>query len=118
MTARRSSGSASDAAKAFGRALAPQTRPPAALPATPATGIGPGGTSAPEEPKRSKYTLLLDAEEAVSLDQLVLSARRQLGRRVDKSTLLRVLVTLAADDPALLAQVVGEIRRREAADSK
>src|SRR5664279_4957167 len=118
MTARRSSGSASDAAKAFGRALAPQTRPQAAPPAaTPVTdGVGPAAGM--EEPKRSKYTLLLDAEEAVSLDQLVLSARRQLGRRVDKSTLLRVLVTLAADDPALLAQVVGEIRRREAADGK
>jgi hypothetical protein len=115
MTARRSSGSASQAAAAFGRALQPQTRPPAAAP--PASSGA--GLSAPvEEPKRSKYTLLLDPEEAVSLDQLVLSARRQLGRRVDKSTLLRVLVTLAADDPALLAQVVGEIRRREAADGK
>jgi len=112
MTARRSSGSASQAAAAFGRALAPQARPQAAPPSTPAAGV-------PVSPKqeRSKYTLLLDPEEAVSLDQLVLSARRQLGRKVDKSTLLRVLVALAADDPALLAQVVGEIRRREASDA-
>jgi hypothetical protein len=56
---------------------------------------------------------LLDASESVALDQLVLSARRQLdGRRVEKSTLLRTLVTLAADDATLLAQVVEEIRRR------
>lgn len=115
MTARRSSGSASDAAKAFGRALQPQVRPSA--PVTPPASSGAGSAaSGVAEPKRSKYTLLLSADEAVSLDQLALSARRQLGRRTDKSRLVRVLITLAADDPALLTQVVDEIRRQDAAD--
>ncbi len=61
-------------------------------------------TSPPPGPVRStsKYTLLLDARLATTLDELALRLRRRTGRRVEKSALLRALIMLAADDPTLL----------------
>ncbi len=113
---RRASGSAASAA--FGRAFATPTRPapaPASTPA-PVVDITPGPVEQPK-PKPSKYTLLLDDADAAVFDGLALSARRQLGRRVGKSDLVRVLVHLAADDSTLLTQVIDELRRRDGAPS-
>lgn len=110
---RRASGSAASAA--FGRAFATPTRPAPASPSAPAPAVEP--VAAEPKPKPSKYTLLLDDADAAVFDGLALSARRQLGRRVGKSDLVRVLVHLAADDPTLLTQVVDELRRRDGAPS-
>jgi hypothetical protein len=65
------------------------------------------------KPVTSKYTALLDAETAAVFDELALIARRKLGRKVDKSELVRALIMLAADDGSLREQVIGEIERRE-----
>ncbi|MFJ4633431.1 hypothetical protein [Streptomyces sp. NPDC088847] len=57
----------------------------------------PGGldaTAVPERavPKPSKYTLLLDQDCALTLDQLALTLRRRAGRPVDRSEILRELI--------------------------
>lgn len=67
--------------------------------------------SKPEE-QPSKFTVLLDAEEAAGFDQLALDVRRLLGRRVAKGDLVRALVALASDDVTLRDQVVAELRGR------
>ncbi|MEV8107093.1 hypothetical protein [Streptomyces sp. NPDC088135] len=55
---------------------------------------------APPAPKPSKYTLLLDQDDALTLDQLALTLRRRTGRPVDKSEILRALIRLAdTSDP-------------------
>ncbi|MGA5199928.1 hypothetical protein [Streptomyces exfoliatus] len=50
---------------------------------------------------RSKYTLLLDQDAALTLDQLALDLRRHCGRPVDKSEILRTLIRLTATNPLL-----------------
>lgn len=74
-----------------------------AEPATPAEAVAApvaGGA------RMSKYTALLDDATAVAFDELALIARRKLGRRVDKSQLIRALILLAADDASLRDQVI------------
>ncbi|MFI5621569.1 hypothetical protein [Streptomyces sp. NPDC051567] len=63
--------------------------------------------------KPSKYTLLLDQDDALTLDQLALTLRRRTGRPVDKSEILRALIRLADTTSGVtdsLAQVLD--RRR------
>lgn len=62
-----------------------------------------------EKPKTTKYTALLDDQTAVAFDELALVARRKLGRRVDKSQLMRALILLAADDASLRDQLIDQI---------
>lgn len=66
-----------------------QRRRPAAPPAAPA-----------ETEHRSKYTLLLDPDDALAFDQLALNLRRRTGRRVEKSEILRALIQIAFINPA------------------
>ncbi|CAL9624228.1 hypothetical protein SUDANB6_05934 [Streptomyces sp. enrichment culture] len=51
---------------------------------------------APSNP--SKYTLLLDQDDALTLDRLALTLRRRTGRAVDKSEILRALICLTDQD--------------------
>ena len=71
--------------------------------------------AAPEEPEppKSKFTVLLDGEEATAFDSLALLLRRRLGRVVKKSDLVRALIALASDDQTLTAQLEAELRRRK-----
>ncbi|GGZ29983.1 hypothetical protein [Streptomyces nitrosporeus] len=55
----------------------------------------------PATPKPSKYTLLLDQNDALALDYLALSLRRRTGRAVDKSEILRALIRLADSTDAV-----------------
>lgn len=57
----------------------------------------PKAEAAPPAPpaKPSKYTLLLEADDALTLDQLALELRRLTGRRVEKSEMLRALIRIA-----------------------
>lgn len=66
-----------------------------------------------EKPATTKYTALLDDPTAIAFDELALVARRKLGRRVDKSKLLRALILLAADDAALRDQVIDQIGKSD-----
>jgi len=59
--------------------------------------------------RMSKYTALLDPATAEAFDELALRARRVKGRRVEKSEIMRVLITLAADDASLRDQVIGQL---------
>jgi hypothetical protein len=106
MTARKS------AAGAFERAV--QAKRPGRT--TPAPPPAPRGAAAPAEAAKprgkSKYTLLLEPEEAVELDGVQLAVRRQLGRRVDKSMIFRALVTIVADDATVRQQLIEELRGR------
>lgn len=58
----------------------------------------------------SKYTLLVPPDEAVTWDEVALRMRRELGRRVDKSAIVRAAVKAVAEDPELFARVVEVIR--------
>ncbi len=60
--------------------------------------------------RKTKYSIQLDDADAVRFDELALVARRKLGRRVDKSELLRALLLLAADDASLRDQVIDQLR--------
>jgi len=59
--------------------------------------------------RMSKYTALLDPATAEAFDELALRARRVKGRRVEKSEIIRALITLAADDASLRDQVIGQL---------
>lgn len=80
----------------------PSTKPAAATStrSTPATA---------EKP--SKYTLLLSDDDALMWDQLAMTLRRELGRKIDKSAMVRALVYLAAEDESLRRQLVETLRR-------
>jgi hypothetical protein len=64
-------------------------------------------------PLTSKYTANLDADTAAEFDGLALTARRKLGRRVDKSDILKTLIHLAADDASLREQLITELGAAE-----
>jgi hypothetical protein len=64
-------------------------------------------------PPTSKYTANLDADTAAEFDGLALTARRKLGRRVDKSDILKTLIHLAADDASLREQLIAELGAAE-----
>ncbi|MFJ1561302.1 hypothetical protein [Streptomyces mirabilis] len=62
----------------------------------------------------SKYTLLLDQDDALTLDQLALTLRRRTGRPVDKSEILRALIRLADADGRVADDVARALDRRTA----
>lgn len=113
MTAQRQDGKtarprASQALKAS--MVAPVGRP-APTPEPPALVVetAPAGKPVADKPRMTKYTALLDDVTGVAFDELALVARRKLGRRVDKSELIRALILLAADDASLRDQVIGQL---------
>jgi hypothetical protein len=69
--------------------------------------------SARTTPLTSKYTANLDADTAAEFDGLALTARRKLGRRVDKSDILKTLIHLAADDASLRDQLITQLGAAE-----
>jgi hypothetical protein len=77
-------------------AAAKRTRRPAPEP-TPATAA------------QRKYTVLLDSELADDFDGSLLHFRRQVGRRVDKSEVIRELVSLFNEDPTLVKEIADRL---------
>lgn len=123
MTAERQDGTAAPRRRAGQRrgglraaASATAARPAEAIPAVPEA-VEPAETPKPvtaaEKPRTTKYTALLDDLTAVAFDELALIARRKLGRRVDKSQLMRALILLAADDASLRDQVIDQLGRND-----
>ncbi len=86
---------------------------------TPAGEVQPAAPAVkPERPRKrgvpndtTKYTANLDADTATEFDALALAARRKLGRRVDKSEIMKALIRLAADDASLKDQVISEVEK-------
>jgi hypothetical protein len=58
------------------------------------------------------FTVRLTADEALDLDELQLEFRRALRLRVDKASILRALLSLAADDPELRDRIADRLRQR------
>ncbi len=63
-----------------------------------------GPTSVPVASTRT-YTVLLDATIAADFDEDLLRLRRGTGKRIDKSQVVRELVSLLHEDPALMAEI-------------
>lgn len=78
----------------------------------PPVAVGAADDVAETDEKMSKYTALLDQETAAMFDQLALIARRKLGRKIDKSKLMRALIRLASDDASLRDQMLDEVGKR------
>jgi len=78
-----------------------------------AAGLSVSPVAVAENPRRSKFTVILDARDAEDFDAAVLTARRTLGRRVDKSELVRALIALLGRDVALRQEIYEVIRKRE-----
>jgi hypothetical protein len=69
------------------------------------------GEANPETSRdRRKFTLIFRREEAEALDEFLLHARRRLGRRVDKSEVVRSLLELTYTDPSLEEQLLEHLR--------
>lgn len=105
----KNTGRASSASRAFGQLAAPkkQAQPEAAPAPKPKN---PSPVAKTDKP--SKYTLLLSDDDALMWDQLAMTLRRDLGRKVDKSAMVRALVYLAAEDEDLRRELA-EVLRRE-----
>lgn len=58
----------------------------------------------------SKFTVQLDRQHADDFDAVVLVARRALGRRVDKSEVVRALIRLLVEDATLRSGVHEQLR--------
>ncbi|MEV7297514.1 hypothetical protein AB0N79_38820 [Streptomyces microflavus] len=70
-----------------------------------------GVTATPPAPKPSKYTLLLDQDDALALDELAFQMRREAGRPVDKAEMMRLLIRLARDHAEVSAFLSRRVRR-------
>jgi hypothetical protein len=71
----------------------------------PAAEAGGGQSVNPTKARLSKFTVNLDANDAEDFDAVVLAARRTLGRRVDKSEIVRAVIKLLGSDATLRQQV-------------
>jgi hypothetical protein len=109
MTARRRAG---DTRAALGRGFMTPVARPASVAADEADSFTEPVQAAPTaKPATSKYTALLDVDTAAEFDGLALMARRKLGRKVDKSEIVRSLIRLAADDASLRDQMISEVEK-------
>lgn len=63
-------------------------------------------------PKKSKYTLLLEEEDALAFDRLAYELRVRTGRRVEKSEIVRVLIRLGLNNPATDRALSAALDRR------
>jgi len=61
------------------------------------------------EDKR-KYTVLIDSSTADDFDARVLTLRRQVGRKIDKSDVFRAFLAMLEEDPELSAQLVRRLK--------
>jgi hypothetical protein len=89
----------------------------AGRPVDPNASAGDGAVQAAR--RLSKFTVNLEPRDAEDFDALVLTARRALGHRVDKSEIVRALIALMGRDAALRQEVhelIRDARQRPAAE--
>ncbi|MGI8459083.1 MAG: hypothetical protein ACR2LI_13355 [Propionibacteriaceae bacterium] len=73
---------------------------------------GPTPTPGSVGEETRKYTLLLTTTAANQLDEDLLNVRRTVGKKIDKSEVIRALIGLLHDDPALVDKVVDRLSDR------
>lgn len=56
-----------------------------------------------------KYTILLSTTVANDLDEDVLNIRRKVGKKVDKSEVVRILIGMLHDDPTISDAVTARL---------
>lgn len=56
-----------------------------------------------------KYTILLSTTVANGLDEDVLGIRRRVGKKVDKSEVVRILIGMLHDDPTISDAVAARL---------
>jgi hypothetical protein len=89
------------AANAFGAAATRRRTTQRPLPAPPA----PGTTD------RRKYTIRIDPDPADRFERAVLELTVDVGRKLDKSEVMRELLELFVDDPTVAKAVLDRLRR-------
>ncbi|MFD6796832.1 hypothetical protein ACFWGY_26300, partial [Prauserella salsuginis] len=57
------------------------------------------GMTATQPPSKSKFTVLLEQEDALAFDRLAYELRARTGRRVEKAEIIRVLIHLGLEHP-------------------
>lgn len=62
---------------------------------------GPTPTPGSDGEAVRKYTILLSTTVANGLDEDVLNIRRKVGKKVDKSEIVRILISMLHDDPTI-----------------
>lgn len=98
MMAPRRTAAASD----FGAAATRRRVTQRPVPAPPAPGIA----------DRRKYTIRIDPDPADRFERAVLQLTVDVGRKLDKSEVMRELLDLFVDDPTVAASVTDRLRRR------
>lgn len=96
-------GAPSAAARA--RPKLPAPPPPDPAPANPA--------SAATAAERVSYTIRMDSEESNKIDRFTLELRPDVGRRVDRSEIIRALLMLVASDSSLRNLLVELLKDRK-----
>lgn len=106
----RNSGRGDRAAAVFGR-MEPK---PAEAPADPSPSTTTRSTPPPakdEKKQQIKYTVLLDVDDAVMWDELAVTLLRSMGKKIDKSAIVRTLVYLATEDEGIRRQLIETLKR-------
>jgi hypothetical protein len=67
---------------------------------------------APGTPDRRKYTVRIDAGPADRFERAVLALTLEVGRKLDKSEVMRELAEMLADDQTVAKMVADRLRRR------
>jgi len=86
-----------DGANRFGAAAAKRT--------------GPTPTPGSDGEVVRKYTILLSTTIANGLDEDVLNIRRKVGKKVDKSEVMRILIGMLHDDPTLSDAITARLTK-------
>lgn len=108
----RNQGRAGRAAAVFERM---EPKPPAEAPADPSTSTTTRSTPPPAKDEKKKqqikYTVLLDVDDAVMWDELAVTLLRSMGKKIDKSAIVRTLVYLATEDEGIRRQLIETLKR-------
>lgn len=97
--------------------MAAQRRPGAAAYSSAATrprttsGRPVAAPPAPGTPDRRKYTVRIDAAPAERFERSALALSTEVGRKLDKSEIMRELAEALTDDPDLFATIATRLRR-------
>lgn len=70
-----------------------------------------GAPPAPGAPDRRKYTVRIDAGPADRFERAVLALTVEVGRKLDKSEVMRELAEMLADDQNIAKIVADRLRR-------